>query len=90
MCRKSDSTDKQGKVKVKRFKEPRWLQTGIAERFYFIPTGVKESCAFAPDGRTLYFTSSRMIKESQVGTRIYKVIRQAANSGEETEKKDMG
>lgn len=83
------STDKQGKVKVKRFKEPRWLQPELQKDSIYSNRSEGVMC-FTPDGRTLYFTSSRMIKESQVGTRIYKVIRQAANSGEETEKKEWG
>ena len=74
------STDKQGKVKVKRFKEPRWLQPELQKDSIYSNRSEGVMC-FAPDGRTLYFTSSRMIKESQVGTRIYKVIRQADNSG---------
>lgn len=80
------STDKQGRVKVKRFKEPRWLQLELQKDSVNSNRSEGGMC-FAPDGRTLYFTSSRMVKGNNAGTRIYKVTRQFADSGDETGKK---
>lgn len=68
------SVDKRGNVKIKRYPEPRWLAPRL------IPDSIMSSkdeggMCFAPDGTILYFTSSRTIKGSNSGTRIYKVTK---------------
>lgn len=80
------SVDKNGEVKVKRFKEPRWLQPVLLRDSLYSNRHEGAMC-FTSDGETLYFTSSRMLKGSNVGTRIYKATQNNKENEEETEKK---
>lgn len=80
------STDNNGKVKVKRFKEPRWLQPELLRDSLYSNRHEGALC-FTPDGTSVYFTSSRMIKGSNVGTRIYKATKATGENKDGTEAK---
>lgn len=66
--------DKKGKLKVRHFPEPRWITPALVRDSVFSPKDDGCVC-FSADGNTLYFTSSRLIKGSNVGTRIYKATK---------------
>lgn len=78
--------DKNGKVKVKRFKEPRWLQP-VLLRDSLYSTRHEGALCFTDDGNSVYFTSSRMIKGSNAGTRIYKAQKEKGENEDGTAKK---
>lgn len=80
------SVDKNGEVKVKRFKEPRWLQPVVLRDSIYSNRHEGAAC-FTSDGKTMYFTSSRMVKGSNVGTRIYKASEGKTEEQEGVEKK---
>lgn len=80
------SVSKNGEVKVKKFKEPRWL-TPVMLKDSLYSTRHEGAMSFAPDGNTMYFTSSRMIKGSNSGTRIYKAVKENGENEDGTEKK---
>lgn len=65
------SLDKRGNVKVRRFPDPRWLKPGLLPDSLLSSRDEGGMC-FSPDGSTLYFTSSRLVKGNDSGTRIYK------------------
>lgn len=72
--------DKRGNVRIKHYPEPRWLRPVVTSDSLLSVRD--DGCAcFTSDGGTLYFTSSRMVGNGNVGTRIYKVTRSAG--GEE-------
>ena len=73
---------KNGEVKVKKFKEPRWLKPELLRDSLYSNRHDGSIC-FSADGRIAYFTSSRMIKGSNSGTRIYQ-----AAPGSGTDRKD--
>lgn len=66
--------DRMGNVKVKHFKEPRWLKPALIKDSLYSLKHEGAMC-FAKEGATLYFTSSREIKGRNAGTRIYKASR---------------
>lgn len=68
------SVDKNGKVSVKRYKEPRW-QKPVMVKDSLYSTRHEGALCFSSDGNTLYFTSSRMVDRSNRGTRIYKATK---------------
>lgn len=74
------TTNERGEVKVRRFKEPRWL-TPVLMKDSLYSTRSEGGMCFGDGGNILYFTSSRMIKGSNCGTRIYKAGRKT--TGEE-------
>lgn len=78
--------DDQGRVKVKKFKEPRWLQPMLL-RDSLLSNRSEGAMCFGEEGKILYFTSSRTIKGSNVGTRIYVARKEAGESEEGMEKK---
>lgn len=78
--------DKTGKVKVKHFKEPRWLQP-VMFRDSLYSNRHEGAMCFTSDGESLYFTSSRMLKGSNCGTRIYKATKGKGAEEENSEKK---
>lgn len=80
------TVDKQGKVKVKRFPEPRWLKPAVLKDSLWSPKGEGGLC-FSADGNDLYFTSSRIVEGRNRGTRIYKAQR---TEDEKTGKKIWG
>lgn len=80
------TVDKNGEVKVKRFKDPRWLQPVLHRDSLYSSRGEGGMC-FTSDGQTMYFTSSRMVKGSNVGTRIYKATREKGENKDGTAKK---
>ncbi|WP_251620461.1 OmpA family protein [Odoribacter lunatus] len=63
--------DKRGNLKIRRFPEPRWVTPALVRDSIFSGKDDGSLC-FSSDGTTLFFTSSREIKGSNVGTRIYK------------------
>lgn len=63
--------DKKGQVRVKQLKKPRWLQP-VLVRDSLYSNGHEGALCFTSDGQQVYFTSSRTVKGSHVGTRIYK------------------
>lgn len=65
------TVDKNGEVKVKKFKEPRWLKPELLRDSLYSNRHDGGIC-FSVDGNIAYFTSSRMIKGSNSGTRIYR------------------
>lgn len=65
------TTDKKGNLKIRRFPEPRWLKPAMVRDSVYSGKDDGSLC-FSSDGTTLFFTSSRMVKGSNVGTRIYK------------------
>jgi len=65
------TVDKNGQIKVKHFKEPRWLKP-VLLRDSLYSTRHEGAMCFTSDGQQMYFTSSRLIKGSNAGTRIYK------------------
>lgn len=69
------TTDKNGKVKVKRFPEPRWLKPALL-RDSLLSSKSEGGLCFSADGNEMYFTSSRTIDGINQGTRIYKAKRQ--------------
>lgn len=83
------TTDKNGRVKVKKFKEPRWLQP-VLQRDSLYSNRHEGGMCFSPDGTILYFTSSRPLKGGHAGTRIYKATRKAADNEESEEAKAGG
>lgn len=80
------TTDKQGKVKVKKFKEPRWLQPVLLQDSLYSTRSEGAMC-FSSDAGKLYFTSSRMIEGSNCGTRIYEAMQDREQSKEGEKKK---
>ncbi len=77
---------KDGQVKVKHFKEPRWLKPVLLRDSLYSNRHEGAMC-FTPDGQQMYFTSSRMVKGSNVGTRIYRATLKTGEDREGTEKK---
>lgn len=77
------STDKSGKVKVKRFPEPRWLQPAAFRDSLYSSRNEGAMC-FTPEGH-LYFTSSRLIDGKPAGTRIYMATRKSGEDESGTE-----
>lgn len=77
------STDKRGKVRVKRFPEPRWLQP-VAFRDSLWSSRNEGAMCFSPEGH-LYFTSSRLIDGKPAGTRIYVATRKNGEDESGTE-----
>lgn len=73
--------NKKGEIKVRKFKEPRWL-TPEAFRDSLYSSRHEGGICFSSDGNTLYFTSSRLVDGYNQGTRIYKV-------GKAQQKEDM-
>lgn len=65
------TTDKRGNLKIRRFPEPRWLKPALVRDSVYSGKDDGSLC-FSSDGTTLFFTSARTIKGSNVGTRIYK------------------
>lgn len=65
------TTDKRGNLKIRRFPEPRWLKPALVRDSIYSGRDDGSLC-FSLDGRTLFFTSARMVKGNNVGTRIYK------------------
>lgn len=65
------TTDKRGNLKIRRFPEPRWLKPALVRDSVYSGKDDGALC-FSADGTTLYFTSARQVKGSNVGTRIYK------------------
>lgn len=80
------SVDKLGNVKVKKFKDPRWLKPEML-RDSLWSTRHEGAMCFGKDGNTLYFTSSRMLKGSNRGTRIFRATKSMVQdkTGEEKE-----
>lgn len=76
------TTDKQGRVKMRRFKEPRWLAPVLLRDSLYSNRSEGAMC-FADGGNTMFFTSSRMLKGSNCGTRIYKATRKAGEEEKE-------
>lgn len=64
-------TDKRGNLKIIRYPEPRWLTPVLVKDSIYSGKDDGSLC-FSSDGTTLFFTSARMVKGSNVGTRIYK------------------
>lgn len=77
-------TDKRGNIGVVRFKEPKWIKP-MAFRDSLYSGKHEGAMCFGMDGNSLYFTSSRTIKGSHAGTRIYKATK--SEGGENGEKK---
>lgn len=77
------STDKSGKVRVKRFPDPRWLQP-VAFRDSLWSSRNEGAMCFSPEGH-LYFTSSRLIDGKPAGTRIYVATRKNGEDESGTE-----
>ncbi len=77
-------TREKGKTIVRRFREPRWMKPTACGDSLFSNRNDGTIC-FAPDGEVAYFTSSRMVKETPSGTRIYKAYKGngTENEGEE-------
>lgn len=65
------TTDKRGNLKIRRFPEPRWMKPALVRDSVYSGKDDGTLC-FSSDGTTLYFTSARMVKGSNAGTRIYK------------------
>lgn len=65
------TTDKRGNLKIRRFPEPRWLKPALVRDSIYSGKDDGALC-FSSDGTTLFFTSARVVKGSNVGTRIYK------------------
>ncbi len=65
------TTDKRGNLKIRRFPEPRWLKPALVRDSIYSGKDDGGLC-FSSDGTTLFFTSARMVKGSNAGTRIYK------------------
>ena len=80
------TVDKKGDVKVKRFKEPRWLQPVLLRDSLFSNRHEGGIC-FTADGQHMYFTSSRMIKGRNVGTRIYRATKEKDEQQDDSGKK---
>lgn len=80
------TADKNGKVKVRRFPDPRWLKPAML-RDSVLSSKSEGGLCFSADGGTLYFTSSRIVDGSNRGTRIYKAKRTVE---EKTGKKSWG
>lgn len=78
------TTDKNGKVSVKHFKEPRWLTPALVKDSLYSSRHEGVMC-FDEVGNTLYFTSSRPFDKSINGTRIYKATK--GKQDENTDKK---
>lgn len=78
------SVDKNGNVTVKKFKEPRWLKPALIKDSLYSNRHEGVLC-FNEDGNALYFTSSRMVKGSNRGARIYKATKgkKEVENGEE-------
>lgn len=74
--------DKRGNIAVKRFKVPKWLEPALIRDSLLSPKHEGAMC-FDENGGTLYFTSSRVVKGSNVGTRIYKVTKGAIGKKDE-------
>lgn len=68
------TVDKNGKVAVRRFKEPRWLTPSLVKDSLYSSRHEGAMC-FDGSGNSLYFTSSRPISGSTGGTRIYKAAK---------------
>lgn len=66
--------DRMGNVKIKHFKEPRWLKPALIKDSLYSLKHEGAMC-FSKDGAMLYFTSSREVKGRNAGTRIYKASR---------------
>ncbi len=81
------TVDKDGKVKVKHFKEPRWLKP-VLVRDSISSNRHEGAMCFTPDGLQMYFTSSRTVKGSNVGTRIYRATLNVKEDENGTEKKN--
>ncbi|MEG2556794.1 MAG: OmpA family protein, partial [Odoribacter sp.] len=79
------SVGKNGAIKVKRFKEPRWLQP-VLQRDSLYSSRDEGGMCFSDAGE-LYFTSSRMVKGSNCGTRIYKATKESGENEDGTDKK---
>lgn len=80
------SVDKNGEVKVKKLKEPHWLRPVMLKDSLYSNRNDGALC-FTADGKIMYFTSSRMIKGENVGTRIYQAWREGGANEDGTAKK---
>ncbi len=80
------TVDKDGKIKVRHFKEPRWLKP-VLQRDSLFSSRHEGAMCFTPDGSQMYFTSSRTVKGSNVGTRIYRATLKNSEDESGTEKK---
>ncbi|MDE6451267.1 MAG: OmpA family protein, partial [Odoribacter sp.] len=80
------TVDKDGKVKVKHFKEPRWLKPVLLRDSLYSARHDGAMC-FTHDGQHMYFTSSRPVKGSHIGTRIYRATLKTGEDKNGVEKK---
>lgn len=78
-------TKDKGKTVVRRFRAPRWTKPAACKDSLFSNRNDGTIC-FTPDGDAAYFTSSRLIKGTPSGTRIYKAYRAAGTENEDDEK----
>ncbi|MDE7074885.1 MAG: OmpA family protein [Odoribacter sp.] len=79
--------DKKGAVKVKKFKEPRWLQPVLLRDSLY--SNRSEGAMCLNNENTMYFTSARTLKGGNLGTRIY-VATQTTGEEEEEGKEKKG
>lgn len=79
------TVDKNGKVSVKKYKEPRWLKPAMVKDSLYSSRNEGVLC-FSADGSSLYFTSSRIVEGRNRGTRIYKAAKGTAKEADGNEK----